>query len=66
MRALSFRLSIIAAPNGASANCPRAAFAQNVIIVMVGTRSDAVVGNTNDRKALPEVRGRMILNGPDV
>ena len=66
MRALSWLPSAATAPSGASASCPRAAFAQNVIIVMVSTRSDAVVGNTNDRKALPEVRGRMILNGPDV
>ena len=33
---------------GASARRLRAAFAQNVIIVMVWTGSDAVVGNTND------------------
>ena len=36
---------------GASGSWLRAAFAQNVIIVMVWIRSDAVIGNTNDLKA---------------
>ena len=64
MRALSWRLSVGGARIGASAKWLRAAFAQNVIIVMIWTRSDAVIGNTNDRKGSPEVRGRMIANGP--
>ena len=51
LRAVSWRPSVGVAPIGASASCPRAAFVQNVIIVMVWTRSDAVIVNTNDRKA---------------
>ena len=39
-------------------------FARNVIIVIVWTRSDAVIRNTNDRKGSPEVPGLMISNGP--
>jgi hypothetical protein len=51
MRALSWRPSVGGARIGASAKWLQAAFAQNVIIVMVWTRSDAVISNTNDRKA---------------
>ena len=50
-RARRWRPSIGAARIGASAKWLRAAFAQNVIIVMVWTRSDAVIINTNDLKA---------------
>ena len=33
-------------------------------IVMVWTRSDAVIGDTNDRQGSPDVPSLMIANGP--
>jgi hypothetical protein len=51
MRALSWRPNVGAAPIDVGASWPRAAFARNVIIVMVWTKSDALIGNTNDLKA---------------